>query len=140
MKHLIQITFKNIFLLLVLVLLSHESIAQHAKLIITNNSDRVMTIKIMSYYEYSKPQLFGSAIVLPHDSRTSYFSSTGNFFLKVKAVRTGRDPVYTKGNPFEVYVGHDGYSVMEITYNLIESNVPNPLEGKRITKEEFEKN
>ena len=52
----------------------------------------------------------------------------------------GAETVFTKGNPFEVYVGADGYSVLTVTYNIRESNVANPMDGRRISKKEFDQN
>ena len=52
----------------------------------------------------------------------------------------GKDPVYTKGNPFRVYVGRDGYSVLTVTYTFTETYVQNALDGRQISKVEFDRN
>ncbi|WP_250630044.1 hypothetical protein [Rhodoflexus caldus] len=110
--------------------------AQSAELRIKNTSDRMLTVKVMNS---NNGRLFKKFIVYPRASYTEYFATTGSFFLKTKAEYPGREPVYEKGNPFRVYVGTDGYSVLTITYAIQESNVANPLEGKSISRQEFER-
>ncbi len=114
----------------------HE--AHPAKLIIKNNSQRTLDIKVMEQYGGIERR-YAKFSVDDFDEHTEYFSNSGNYFLKIKASIPGKDPLYTKGNPFKVYVGEDGYSELTITYTLKESNSPNPLEGKRINKIEFDK-
>jgi hypothetical protein len=110
--------------------------AQSAELHIKNTSNRTLTVKVMNA---SSGRLFKKFTVYPRATYIEYFAITGSFFLKTKAEYPGRETLYEKGNPFRVYVGTDGYSVLTITYAIQESDVANPLEGKSISRQEYER-
>ncbi len=121
-----------------LVLISFVSHAQ-ARLTIENNSKRLMTIKVMNGYG-SIGTLHQTVSIGAYDSETIYFSTSGQYFTKSKAVLSGRDPVYQKGKPFQVTNDETGYSVMTLTFSITESTVPQVSGGIQISKTEFDKN
>lgn len=131
---------KIYFVFLFVAFFNLFAIAQKAELHIVNNSERLLTLKIMRDGGTSEDSKYSILTVSPHTSSTEYFSETGHYYLKTKAEKTGTETIYKKGDPFEVYVGSDGYSVLTITYTIKESNVKNPMEGKEISKSEFERN
>ncbi|HUN01351.1 MAG TPA: hypothetical protein PLS00_00740, partial [Niabella sp.] len=57
-----------------------------------------------------------------YESKTIYFSQSGYYFTKTKAVLRGKDPVYQKGQPFKVTNDDTGYSVMTLTFSIKENN------------------
>jgi len=132
---------KKLFQTSLFLFFSVLTYCQQAELHIENKSGRQMTIKVMSTDAYgSSSNLHSTFIISPHSKEVRYFSKTGYYFLKTKAVLNGRDPIYKKGDPFEVYVGRDGYSVLTLTYSIQESNYYNPTDGKTISRSEFERN
>lgn len=128
-------------LLLLLCLAVHTSIAlaQQAELHIDNNSGRTLTVKIMNDHFGANDHKYSTLSIEPYGSAVEYFAQTGNYYLKTQATKKGTTPIYKKGDPFNVYVGRDGYSVLTITYSITESNVADPLGGKQISKAEFDK-
>jgi hypothetical protein len=122
---------------LCLVLLSNTAHAQ-ARLIIENNSQRQMTVKVMNTSN-GADTLHQTISIVPVGTQTVYFSETGDYFCKTMAVLSGRDPVYQKGEAFRVYNGRDGYSVITLTFSITESAVPQVLGGKEISKREFDR-
>lgn len=122
-----------------MVLMINAKIMAQARLKINNNSQREMTVKVMRDLYYSD-ELHEIVEIGPYESKTIFFSTTEDYYTKTKAVSPGRNPVYRKGSPFNVYNGSDGYSVLELTFTIIESNTPEITGGKQISKEEFEKN
>ena len=109
-----------------------------ATLTIENNSKRNMTIKIMKGNN-SSSDLFETITINPFQSRTINFYDSGYYFTKSKAILSGKDPVYQKGQPFFVTNDETGHSVMTISFLIKESNVPQ-ISGKQISKSEFDKN
>lgn len=72
---------------------------------------------------------------------SDHFAQTGNFFLKTAASLAGKTTIYKKGDPFEVYVGRDGYSVLTITFAIKENAVYDFMDdGEQISKDEFDRN
>ena len=69
-----------------------------------------------------------------------FFSESGQYFTKTKAVLKGKEPVYQKGQPFHVTNNESGYSVMTLTFSITESSIPQITGGKQISKSEFEEN
>ncbi len=126
----------SVFLLFFLV--TGASFAQ-ARLTIENNSARTMTVKIMRGSDQFS-SLHETVTIAPHGEETVYFSQTGYYFTKTKAVANGRDPIYQKGQPFHVVNDDTGYSVMTITFTIRESAVPQVSGGKQISKQEFDRN
>lgn len=120
--------------ILIISLISINFNVSNAELHIENNSNREMTVKVMNLYGGK----YSTFYIAPWSSATEYFSRTGNFYLKTKATLKDRDPVCEKGEPFEVYVGTDGVSILTITYSITESENFNPLNGDSITLSEFE--
>ncbi len=129
---------KNLLILLLLLIECSVTYGQQAELHINNNSDRALDIKIMRNGYNGQGSLHSRMSINPNSYSVKYFSSTGNYFLKVKATRYGRPPAYSQGNPFRVYVGEDGYSVLTISYSIYESTL-DPLSGETISQAEFEK-
>jgi len=134
MKTLIKSTFITAFFFTI----SLAAFAQQATLTIENNSMRSMTVKIMQ--GSSKGSLFNTVIIGAHGKETVYFSETGYYFTKTKAVFKGRDAVFQKGKPFKVVNDETGYSEMTLTFTIKESAVPQVMGGQQITKTEFDQN
>ena len=131
---------KTLFATLPLLLLALAAIGQRAELHLVNNSDRSLTIKVMRANGPTTDAVYSVLSVIPYGSTTEYFAQTGDYYLKTEASLKDKEPVYTKGNPFRVYVGTDGYSVLTITYSMTESNMPDPIAGSRISKSELDLN
>ena len=134
MKAIIKTTLCSAFLMFV----SYAGYAQ-ARLTIENNSMRSMTVKVMKGNS-GKGTLHETVTIGPYVSETVYFSNSGYYFTKTKAVIKGKDPVYRKGQPFEVTNNSSGYSVMTLTFSIKESTVPQATGGKSISKTEFDQN
>lgn len=110
-----------------------------ARLTIENNSMRTMTVKVMQGYS-GKGTLHETITIAAYSNETVYFSNSGYYFTKTRAVLKGKDPVYRKGHPFEVTNNSSGYSVMTLTFSIKESSVPQATGGKSISKSEFDLN
>jgi hypothetical protein len=128
---------KNLILFLLLFAITNIAAAQSAELHIHNKSGRSMTVKIMNKYTN---RLHKTLELSPYEQSTTYFGITGEFYCKTEARMYGREPIYEKGNAFEVYVGSDGYSVLTITFSVSEGSSANILTGNRISKSEFDRN
>ena len=133
MKALFKTTLCSAFLLLV----SFAGNAQ-ARLTIENNSMRQMTVKVMKGSS-GKGTLHESVNISAYGSETVYFTETGYYFTKSKAILNGKDPVYKKGKSFKVVNSADGYSVLRLTFTIKESAVPAST-GQTISKNEFDQN
>jgi len=133
---------QNLIKLVLIVTLSvcaqFHSDAQ-ARLIIENNSIRLMTVKVMKS-DNGNGTLHKMVEIPAHSSETIYFSETGYYFTKTKAVLSGKKPECKKGETFRVYNGSDGYSVLTLTFTIIESNVLQSTGGKQISEKEFDQN
>ena len=132
-------SIKNIVLLFLLLVFSSTAIAQQASLTIENRSIRSMTVKIMKGSS-GKGTLFTTITISANSKETVYFSQTGYYFTKTKAVLNGKDPVYQKGQPFKVVNDDTGYSVLTLTFVIKESAVPQVTGGQQISKSEFDQN
>ena len=130
-------TFKNTLYTAFLLLVSFAGNAQ-ARLTIENNSMRQMTVKVMKGSS-GKGTLHESVNISAYGSETIYFTETGYYFTKSKAILNGKDPVYKKGKSFKVINGSEGYSVLRLTFTIKESAVPAST-GQTISKSEFEQN
>jgi hypothetical protein len=128
---------KNILLILIFCTVNIVAYAQ-ARLTIENNSMRSMTVKIMK--GYGDGDLHETVEIAANQSETVYFSQTGYYFTKTKAILYGKDPVYQKGEPFHVVNDDTGYSVMTLTFTITETTIPKVTGGKQISRTEFEKN
>jgi hypothetical protein len=116
-----------------------HTLSAQARLTIENNSMRSMTVKVMQGYG-GKGTLHETVTIGAYSSETVYFSNSGYYFTKTKAVLKGKDPVYRKGQPFEVTNNSSGYSVMTLTFSIKESSVPQATGGNPISKSEFDQN
>lgn len=134
MKTLIKSTFITVCFLAI----SFTILAQQANLTIENNSRRTMTVKIMK--GTGKGLLNNTVTIGANNKEIIYFSETGYYFTKTKAILNGREPVYQKGLPFKVINDDTGYSEMTLSFTIIESAVPKVTGGKQITKTEFDQN
>ena len=134
MKSLLKSISVTVFLLLTSFFVSAQ-----ARLTIENNSMRSMTVKVMTGYS-GKGTLHETVTIGAYSSETVYFSNSGYYFTKTKAVLKGKDPVYRKGQPFQVTNNSSGYSVMKLTFTIKESTVPQASGGKAISKSEFDEN
>lgn len=119
--------------------LSTLCLSAQAQLTIENNSQRSMTVKVMKGYS-DKGTLHETVTISSYGSKTIYFSESGYYFTKTKAVLNGKEPVYQKGQPFQVTNNSSGYSVMTLTFSIKESAVPQVTGGKQISKAEFDQN
>ncbi len=122
----------------ILMLVSFAVKAQ-ARLTIENNSMRSMAVKVMKGSS-GKGTLHETVTIGAYSSETVYFTNSGYYFTKTKAVLKGKDPVYRKGQPFKVTNDESGYSVMTLTFSITESAVPQATGGKSISKTEFDQN
>lgn len=127
--------FKIYFLLL---FFAAVQLSAQARLTIHNNSLRLMTVKVMK--GSGKGALHKTVSIGRNDSETIYFSESGYYFTKTKAVLVGKNPVFQKGQPFSVTNDRSGYSVMTLTFSITESLTPQLTGGKQISKTEFEQN
>lgn len=129
--------FKSFISFLLLLFASLQLQAQ-ARLTVENNSQRSMTVKVMK--GSGKGALYKTVTISSYSSETIYFSESGQYFTKTKAVFKGRNPVYQKGQPFRVTNDETGYSVMTLTFSITESATPQLTGGKQISKSEFDQN
>ena len=97
-----------------------------------------MTVKVMKGSS-GKGTLHESVNISAYGSETVYFTETGYYFTKSKAILNGKDPVYKKGKSFKVVNSADGYSVLRLTFTIKESAVPAST-GQTISKNEFDQN
>lgn len=106
-----------------------------AELRIVNDSQRQFTVKVMK----ETGEKYATVSIDSNSSKTIEIDQTGNYYLKTKAVYPGKRPIFKKGDPFKVYVGSDGYSVLTITFSIKETALPDPMSGEQISETEFEK-
>ena len=125
------------FLILVLITFSNIIYSQ-ANLTIENKSKRTMTVKVMK--GYGEGDLFKTITIEPFGEGVVYFDESGTYFTKTKAVLSGKDPIYRKGDAFQVTNDSRGYSILTLTFSITESSVPRATGGKQISKSEFDKN
>lgn len=133
-----KINLKYILILCWILVVSLKSNAQ-ASITINNNSLRSMTVKIMQGYN-GNGTLYESVNISAYSNKTVYFSESGYYFTKTKAVLNGKEPVYQKGKSFQVTNDNTGYSVLTLTFSIKESSVPQVTGGKQISKQEFDQN
>jgi hypothetical protein len=120
--------------LLGLCLLFTANMAQaQARLTVVNQSERQTIVKVVQS-SGKDDTLHGAMSITPMGSQTMLFGETGDYFTKTMAVLDGRDPIYQEGQPFRVYVGTDGYSVIALTFVITESAVPQVTGGSRFLR------
>jgi hypothetical protein len=129
---------KKILLIITLILSKFVSLAQ-ASLEVKNNSMRYMTVKVMRA-NGGISSLFKTIKIAPHSNETIYFSNSGKYFTKTKAVINGKNPVCRKGQMFNVVNDATGYSVLTLTFSIRESSTPQSSGGQSISEEEFNSN
>jgi hypothetical protein len=130
-------TLRLLAMVLGAVLVAEAAHAQ-ARLIINNQSQRDMTVKVVRTTPF-EDSLHTTMSVAPHGEQTIGFSQPGEYFLKTMATLAGRDPIYQRGSTFRVYIGPDGYSVLTITFTIVESATPQVMGGKQISRQDFER-
>ena len=116
---------KSKILIVAILSLIANTLSAQARLTIENNSMRSMTVKVMQGSS-GKGTLHETVTIGAYGSETVYFSNSGYYFTKTKAVLQGKDPVYRK--------------VMTLTFSIKESSVPQATGGKQISKSEFDQN
>ena len=126
----------KLFTLCIALLITFITNAQ-ARLTIVNNSTRYMTVKVMR--GTGKGLLHETVAIPGFSSETVYFSASGTYFTKSKAVLAKKEPVYKKGNSFRVTNDESGYSVLTLTFTIKESAVVESS-GQSISKSEFDQN
>lgn len=129
----------RITILLIFVNLSLTFIKAQAKLILENNSQRTMFVKVMKIFD-DKPKLYHTLTLDSYTYQDINFSESGYYFLKLKASIPGKKTIYQKSQTFEVINDFRGYSVITITFTISENDKPYLSGGEEISKEEFEKN
>ena len=98
-----------------------------------------MTVKVMQGFQ-DNGLLYNTVDIGAYGRETIYFSETSYYFTKTKAVLNDKNPIYQKGESFRVVNDRTGYSVLTLTFSIIESVVPEVLGGEEISKAEFDKN
>ena len=130
---------KSKILIIAFLSLLANTISAQASLTIVNNSMRSMTVKVMQGFS-GNGTLHETVSIAANSNQTVYFSNSGYYFTKTKAVLQGKTPVYRKGQAFEVTNNSSGYSVLTLTFSIKESSVPQATGGKQISKSEFDQN
>ena len=129
---------KRIFLF-AFILLLNLTIRAQAKLIVENNSRRIMTVKVMEKNVYGS-DVYRYVNIEAYGKVTVDFSYSGSYFLKIKAYLSGSDPVYQKSDILNIVNDSSGYSVMTMSFTITESKIPKASGGKNISKKEFDEN
>ena len=130
---------KSKILIIAFLSLVSNTLSAQARLTIENNSMRSMTVKVMQGFS-GNGTLHETVSIAANSNQTVYFSNSGYYFTKTKAVLQGKTPVYRKGQAFEVTNNSSGYSVLTLTFSIKESSVPQATGGKQISKSEFDQN
>lgn len=129
----------KIFYLFIIATFICLKLSAQARLTIKNNSIRSMTVKVMKGSS-GKGTLYETVTIDANSTETVYFTNSGYYFTKTKAVLKGKVPVYRKGNAFSVTNDDTGYSVLTLTFSITESTIPQASGGKSISKTEFDEN
>jgi hypothetical protein len=129
---------KKLIILIALLFIKLTTFAQ-AHIDIQNNSMRNMTVKVMRA-NGGKCRVFKIVTISPYSSETVYFSNSGKYFTKTKAVLKGKTPVCRKGDTFNVVNDDTGYSVLTLTFTITESTAPQASGGMLISESEFNAN
>ncbi len=124
-------------LIFTLLMLKVFTVCAQANLTIENKSMRSMTVKVMKG-SGGKGSLHETVTISAYSSEIIYFSESGYYFTKTKAVLKGKEPVYRKGRAFSVTNDETGYSVMTLTFSIKETSIPQATGGKAISKTEFD--
>jgi hypothetical protein len=126
-----------------LLFLTISLYSQQASLTIINKSDREMTTKVIKGTE-KKSELYKTIAIPPKGKQTVYFSETGRYFTKTRAIfvakdtLTENDTIYNKGIPFDVISDHRGYSNITMKFKVKESKKPEVHGVIPITRREYD--
>lgn len=121
-----------------LFLMGFNLLNAQANLTIVNKSSRLMVVKVMKE-NGTKSNLYKKVTISANSLVKVYFSASGNYYTKSKAILKGKTPICKKGNPFNVVNDGSGYSELTLTYTIIESTTPNASGGATISESEFDK-
>jgi hypothetical protein len=132
-------TLTQILIIIITLTLQSKTVGAQARLTIENQSMRTMTIKVMKGYG-DGGSLHKTVNISAHGSETIYFSESGYYYTKTKAVYVGKEPVYQKGEAFQVTNDRTGYTIMTLTFSITETATPQITGGEEISKQEFDKN
>jgi hypothetical protein len=130
---------KTLFYTLFLFFSSNNNLKAQARLTIENNSMRTMTVKIMQGLR-KNGKLHEIIKIQPFGRETTYFPNSGYYYTKTKAILDGKNPVYRKGQPFEVKNDVSGYSILTLTFTIKETSIPQASGGISISKSEYDEN
>lgn len=126
---------KVVFSLVILFIALFSVKAQErASLTISNTSNYTLTVKVMK----QMGGLHATLYIPPQQSRTTYFSSTGYFYTKTKAEKSGSFTLYKKDEScFEIVCDSRGYSEAVMSFYVSEHG---GNAGESISRSEFESN
>ncbi len=121
-------------LAIVFIALFSANAQERASLTISNTSNYTSTVKVMK----QMGGLHATLYIPPQQSRTTYFSSTGYFYTKTKAEKSGSFTLYKKDeNCFEIVCDSRGYSEAVMSFYVSEYG---GNAGESISRSEFESN
>lgn len=111
-----------------------------AELTVHNNGARPLAVKLMKCADDGKAVKVHMEIISGKNKTTVIISEPGNYYLKTMTEFPGGEPFCTKGDPFEVYVAEDGYSILTMTITVTEDS-PVSYDATRapISKTEFDR-
>lgn len=119
---------------IVFIALFSVNAQERASLTISNTSNYTLTVKVMR----QMGGLHATLYIPPQQSRTTYFSSTGYFYTKTKAEKSGSFTLYKKDEScFEIVCDSRGYSEAVMSFYVSEYG---GNAGESISRAEFEKN
>lgn len=129
---------RNLFLLICLFITANTVSAQ-GRLILKNNSERELTVKVMKG-SGGKGVFTDSVVINPNASDTVLIAKPGAYFLKTKAIMEGKDTIFQKGRAFQMYIGVRGASEITMTFTIKEDKSQNASEGVLINRREYDQN
>ena len=119
---------------IVFIALFSVNAQERASLTISNTSNYTLTVKVMK----QMGGLHATLYIPPQQSRTTYFSSTGYFYTKTKAEKSGSFTLYKKDEScFKIVCDSRGYSEAVMSFYVSEHGCN---AGESISRAEFEKN
>jgi tetrahydromethanopterin S-methyltransferase subunit D len=121
----------------ILIFFACINLNAQARLIIENNSQRQMKVKIMK--KGSVSSLYEIIEISSYKNYTVYFHESGNYYTKTKATIKGKDPICKKSQTFNVVNDERGYSILTLTFTIKETKNPISSGGQTISNMEFEK-
>ena len=104
-------------LAIVFIALFSANAQERASLTISNTSNYTLTVKVMK----QMGGLHATLYIPPQQSRITYFSSTGYFYTKTKAEKSGSFTLYKKDEScFEIVCDSRGYSEAVMSFYVSE--------------------